>query len=145
MPLSQSECGQAGQSTLPCPADRHAAPYGEDRLAALISKVASRSVSQRSGVIGGMEIFTDVERRRRWCVEDKLRTVAETRAVRAGSGGQQSCGLASAGCSFTRTISERVLRFCWHDRDHLPDGSHLRISNDVSLTTLRRVIIVLRG
>jgi len=34
--------------------------------------------SQRSGVIGIMEIITGVERRRRWRVEDKLRIVAET-------------------------------------------------------------------
>ena len=122
-----------------------------------------------------MEIITGIERRRRWRVEDKLRIVAETEQpgacfadvarrheisrgllwnwrnrVRRGTLRQASAP------SFLpiRVVNEASTP----DRPPpvpaaaegkieitLPDGSHVRVDNTVSLAALRRVMTALRG
>src|ERR1700744_6166324 len=117
-----------------------------------------------------MEIITGVERRRRWRIEDKLRIVAETEQpgacfadvarryeisrgllwnwrskVRHGT----LTGRSVPSFLPVRVAAEPVVP----DRRPsdgrieitLPDGSHVQVGNNVSLTALRRVMSVLRG
>ena len=117
-----------------------------------------------------MEIITGVERRRRWRIEDKLRIVAEAeqpdacfadvarrheisrgllwnwrRKVRQGTLAARSMP------SFVpvRLAAEPVVPDPQPSDGRieirLPDGSHVRVDNNVSLTALRRVMSVLRG
>jgi transposase len=116
-----------------------------------------------------MEIITGVERRRRWRTEDKLRIVAEAEQPGAcfaeiAKRYEISRGLlwnwrskvrhgTLTGRSIPSFLPVRVavepvvpdLRLSGRIEITLPDGSHVQIDNNVSLTALRRVMSVLRG
>jgi transposase len=117
-----------------------------------------------------MEIITGVERRRRWRLEDKLRIVAETEepgacfaeiarryeisrgllwnwrskvrhgtlAVRPAPSFLPVRVAAEPAIADPRPSDGRI-------EITLPDGSHVQVDNNVSLTALRRVMSVLRG
>jgi transposase-like protein len=117
-----------------------------------------------------MEIITGVERRRRWRTEDKLRIVAEAEQpgacfadvarryeisrgllwnwrskVRHGT----LTGRSVPSFLPVRVAAEPVVPDPRPSDGRieitLPDGSHVQVDNNVSLTALRRVMSVLRG
>jgi transposase-like protein len=128
-----------------------------------------------------MEIITGIERRRRWRVEDKLRSVAESEQpgacfaeiarryeisrgllwnwrsqVRRG----RLIGAPAAPFLPVQVVNEAVApdpaprlprnapkaaAATGRIEITLPDGSHVQVDHDVSLTALRRVMTVLRG
>jgi transposase len=133
--------------------------------------------------VGGMEIITGIERRRRWRVEDKLRIVAETEQpggcfaeiarryevsrgllwhwrsqVRHG----RLVGSSAASFLAVQVVNEgatpdpqpglpsnapptRAAEAAGRIEITRPDGSHVQVGHDVSLTALRRVMTALRG
>lgn len=122
-----------------------------------------------------IEIINGLERRRRWSLEDNLRIVAESRepgaSVRSVAARHDVYpNLLStwrslerrgrlAGVSQARVVPVRLIKTppstaampssTTVEADAieitLPDGSRVRVGNDVSLATLRRVMTALRG
>jgi transposase-like protein len=113
-----------------------------------------------------IEIITGVERRRRWSAAEKLRIVAETEQPGAGIAEIARRYEISRGLlwNWRSLVRHGVLRPepqavfvppAATDADDavadsrieitLPDGSSIRVGQEISLVALRRVVSVLRG